>query len=94
MNITIKKIPYNYIRNLFKTNELFKDDYVDSIDKIVNKVRKHKLNLLKNWHFILDNDSDTKEFNDVVNNISVDNPLSVTDTNTSTIDNTTSTTSH
>ena len=39
LNVTMKrKILFNYVRDLFKTNELFKDDYVESIDKIVNKV--------------------------------------------------------
>ena len=48
LNVTMKrKISFIYVRNLFKDNELFKDDYVESIYKIVNKVRLHKLNLLK-----------------------------------------------
>ena len=51
------KISFIYVRDLFKNNELFKDDYVESINKIVNKVRIRKLNLLKNWELILDNDS-------------------------------------
>ena len=39
-NVTMKrKISFYYVINLFKTNKLFKDDYVESIDKIVNKVR-------------------------------------------------------
>ena len=80
-----RKISFNYIRDLFKNNELFKDDYVESIDKIVNKVRIHNLNLLKNWQLIVDNDSKTKEFSNAVDNISTD---------TSTIDNTASTTSN
>ena len=83
--VTMKrKISFNYVRDLFKNNDLFKDDYVKSIDKIVKKVQIRKLNLLKNWQLILDNDSETKEFNDAVNNIGVDNSLSVTDTTTST----------
>ena len=79
-----RKISFNYVRDLFKTNYLFKDDYVESIDEIVNKVRIHQLNLLKNWQLILDNNSETKAFNDAVNNISADNPLIVTDITTST----------
>ena len=85
LNVTMKrKISLNYIRDLFKTNDLFKDDYVESVDKIVNKVRIHKLNLLKNWELIVDNDSETQEFNDTVDNISTDNPLSVTNTTSTT----------
>ena len=78
-----QKISFQYIKDLFKTNELFKDDYIEAIDKTINKVRKHGYNLLKNWELIVDNDSETKEFNDTVYIISTD---------TSTIDNTASTT--
>ena len=81
LNVTIKrKILFNYVRDLFQTKELFKDDYVESIDKIVKKVLIRKLNLLTNWQLILDNNSKTKELNDAVNKISTDNPLSVADT--------------
>ena len=97
LNVTMKqKISFNYVRNLFKDNELFIDDYVESIEKIVNKVRIRKLNLLKNWKLIADNDSETKEYNEVLNSISTDNPLNDTDTTnnpptTSTTSTTTST---
>ena len=47
LNVTMKrKISFNYIRDIFKNNELFKDDYVEFVDKIVNKERIHKLNQL------------------------------------------------
>ena len=81
LNFTILK----YIKDLFKTNELLNDDYIEAIDKTINKVRIHRYNLLKNWELIVDMDSETKEFNDAVDNISTD---------TSTIDNTASTTLH
>ena len=73
-----RKISFNYIRDQFKNNDLFKDDYVESIDKIVTKVRIRKLNLLKNWELIVDNDSETNEFNDAIDNISTDNTASTT----------------
>ena len=75
------------MKDLYKNHILFKDDYVKSIEKIVYKIRIHKLNLIKNWQLILDNDSETKKFNEAVDNISID-------TTTSTIGNKTSTTSH
>ena len=79
LNVTMtRKISFNYIRDLFKNNDLFKDHYVESIDKIVNTVRIHKLNLHKNWELIVDNDSETKEFNDAIDNISTDNTASTT----------------
>ena len=80
-----RKISFQYIKDLFKNNELFKDDYIEAIDKTINKVRIHKYNLLRNWELIVDNDSETKEFNDAIDNISTD---------TSTIDNTASAISH
>ena len=48
LNVTMKrKISFQYIKDLFKTNKLFKDDYVEAIDKTINKVRIHRYNLLK-----------------------------------------------
>ena len=86
LNVSNKqKISFQYIKDLFKTNELFKDDYVEAIDKTINKGRIHRYNLLKNWELKVDNDSETKEINDAVDNISTD---------TSTIDNTASITSY
>ena len=41
---------------------------------MVNKVRIHRFNLLRIRELILDNDSETNEFNDAVNNIN-NNPL-------------------
>ena len=81
-----RKISFQYIKDLFQTNELFKDNYFETIDKTIIKVKIHRYNLLNNWELIVDNDSETKKFNNVVDNISTDT--------TSTIDNTTSTTSH
>ena len=82
LNVTIKrKISFQYIKDLFKTNKLFKDDYIKAIDKTINKVRIHRYNLLKNCELIVDNDTETKEFNYTVDNISI-------------IDNTATTTSH
>ena len=75
-----RKISFQYIKDLFKNNELFKDDYIEAINKTINKVRIHKYTLLRNWELIVDNDSETKEFNYAINNISTDNPLSVTNT--------------
>ena len=86
-----RKISFQYIKALFKTNELFKDDYVEAIDKTINKVKIHRYNLHKNWELMLDNDSETTEFNDAVDNISTD---TTADTTTSTSDNTVSTTLH
>ena len=38
LNVTMKrKISFNYVRDLFKNNDLFKNDYVESINKIVKK---------------------------------------------------------
>ena len=87
-----QKISFQYIKDLFKNNELFKDDYVEAIYKTINKVRIHRYNLLKDFELIVDHDSETKEFNDAIDNISTDNPLSVTDTSSTTI--TTTTTSN
>ena len=67
-----RKISFKYIKDLFKTNELFKDDYVEAIDKTINKVKIHRYNLLKNWELIVDNDSEMKEFNDAVDIISTE----------------------
>ena len=50
-------ILFQYIKDLLKNNELFKDNYVEAIDKLINKVRIHRYNLLNNWELILDNDS-------------------------------------
>ena len=72
------KISFQYINDLFKTNELFKDDYMEAIDETINKVRIHRYNLLKNWELIVDNDSDTNEFIDAVDIISTDNTASTT----------------
>ena len=52
LNVTTKrKISFHYVRDLFKINELFKDDYIEAIDKTVNKVRIHSQIYLKigNW---------------------------------------------
>ena len=88
INVTMKRqILFKYIKDLCKTNELFKDDYVEAIYKTINDLNIHRYNLLKNWELILYNDSATNEFNDAVDNIS-------TDTTISNIDNTASTTSH
>ena len=94
LNVSMKrKISFHYVRDLFKSNELFKDDYIEVIDKIINKVRIHRSNLLKNWKLIVNEDSETKEYSEVLNNISTDNPLNVTDTTSSlTSTSTTSTT--
>ena len=87
-----RKISFHYVRDLFKNNELFKDDYIEVMDKIVNKIRIHRSNLLKNWKLIVNEDSETKEYSEVLNSISTDNPLNVTDT-TNTPTTSTSTTS-
>ena len=85
LNVSMKrKISFQYIKDLFKTNELIKDDNIEAIDKTINKVRINRHNLLKNWELIVDNDSEIKEFNDTVDIISTDNPLSVTDTTSTT----------
>ena len=58
LNVTMKwTILFQYIKDLLKNNELFKDNYVEAIDKLINKVRIHRYNLLNNWELILDNDS-------------------------------------
>ena len=96
LNVSMKrKILFRYVRDLFKNNELFKDDYIEVTDKIVNKIRIHRSNLIKNWKLIINDDSETKEYNDAVN--SINNPLNVIDTTnsptTSTSTTSTSTTS-
>ena len=40
----------------------------------------HRSNLLKNWKLIINNDSNTNEYNQVLNSISTNNPLNVIDT--------------
>ena len=81
LNVTMKrKISFNYVRKLFKDKELFNDDYIEVIDRTVNKVRIHKSNLLKNWKLIVNEDSETKEYNKLLDSISTDNPLNTTDT--------------
>ena len=73
-----RKISIQYIKDLFKTNELFNDDYGEAIDKTINKVTTHSYNLLKNWKLKVDNDSETNEFNDAGDIISTDNTASTT----------------
>ena len=43
-----RKLSFQYIKDLFKTNVLFKNDYVEAIDKTINKLRIHIYILLKN----------------------------------------------
>ena len=81
LNVTMKrKISFNYVRKLFKDNDMFNDDYMEVIDRTVNKVRLHKSNLLKNWKLIVNEDSETKEYNEVLDSITTDTPLNATDT--------------
>ena len=69
---TKRKISFHYLSSLFEHNELFNDDYVKSLNRTINKVRIHKYNLLNNWELIVDNDSETNEYNDAINNINND----------------------
>ena len=80
-----RKISFHYVRDLFKSNELFKDDYIKVMDRTVNRIRIHRSNLLKNWKLIIIEDSETKECNEALNSISTDNPLNVTDITNSSI---------
>ena len=61
LNVTKKrKISIQYIKDLFTTNELFEDDYVEAIDKTINIIKIDRFNILKNCEFIVDNDRGTK----------------------------------
>ena len=86
---------FHYLNGLFKHNELFKDDSVKSIDRTINNVQIHKYNLLNNWELIVDNDSETKKYNDAINNINNDTDNSTNNiTNNTTTSTTTSTTTN
>ena len=63
-----------------------------SLDRTINKVRIHKYNLLKNLELILDNDSETKEYNDAINNINNDTDHSTDNSTNNTTNNTTAST--
>ena len=44
-----KKTTFGYLKNLINYNGLFDLDYIESIDRIINKKRIHKCHLLKGW---------------------------------------------
>ena len=53
-----------YIKKLFNDNKLFKDDYIESIDRTINKMNIHKYHLLKGWE--LKNVNSTTDHNSFI----------------------------
>ena len=58
---TKKKTTFRYLKNLINYNGLFENDYIESIDQIINNKRIHKYHLLKGWE--LKNENSTTNTN-------------------------------
>ena len=64
---TKKKTTFSYLKNLINYNGLFENDYIESIDRIINNKRIHNYHLLKGWELKQENLTNNTNINNNLN---------------------------